>query len=733
MAENMSQVAARSAMNGKKKKKNKKFDIPDLELTEEQKKAIRAGSARAWYADLPGAFTDLAGSALDYGAEGLARLLPSDLAGYDLPESLGIRGFQRGVRNPALGSKQMEQIGEDIGYIPKTTGTEEEERARLLMGLVDPMPGISPAVAGVFASNRAKNLPELSYAKAQAMLKDRKNPQEIFEETGFFQGPEGNWRFEIDDSQLKVKPENLKTASQIFGNTDFKEPAGQPKYAPLFDVIDHPELREAYPELEKIYIKFESPKSGRGEQDYLGYFSRSEAVPNYNEAWDIEEYTNRPTIAIVAPTKESEIKRLNELVTKQYGDLNQINKNLSEFQDPERPGVLDAREMNHIEQLKIRKAGTENRIEEYLQEIEKLEEGGELDVPFSLKSTLVHELQHAVQNIEGLPKGGNPRTAFIDTKFGVPEHILKGTGKTRDEVQTALANQDDALKDLYIMDDIGRLQFLESFILRDNPTQSARLIENSGMSYGMSIEQMDRLGSRPSRRNKQKYGDYLRRKARIYQEMIIDKYAGSNDTFQNKLKNDRFMDVLSRLGSYELGKGRDFPTNIGVFEPLDIKKADGYDMPAWLRLDQKAVKNYEKRLGRLADKYREDAGLERKIVNKLEDLEKRRAAMKANKLGAETEYDFYSKLAGEAEARAVQKRLQLRDIEKGGTGGLQKFNRDEMALEDILPEDAPTVTDELKQVPTSQYDVPMSELGYVYPKDYERIVPRSAARAAYVR
>ena len=173
MADNMTQVAARAAMNGKKKKKNKKYDIPDLELTEDQKKAIRAGSARAWYADLPGAFTDLAGSALDYGAEGLARLLPSDLAGYDLPESLGIRGFQRGVRNPALGSKQMEQIGEDIGYIPKTTGTKEEERARLLMGLVDPMPGISPAVAGVFASNRAKNLPELSYAKAPWQVQEK--------------------------------------------------------------------------------------------------------------------------------------------------------------------------------------------------------------------------------------------------------------------------------------------------------------------------------------------------------------------------------------------------------------------------------------------------------------------------------------------------------------------------------------------------------------------------------
>jgi hypothetical protein len=681
------------------------------ELTDEQKKALRAGTARAWYADLPGAAADLAGSALDYGAEGLARLLPSDLAGYDLPKSLGIRGFQRAMRDPAGGSKQLEQIGEDIGYIPPSTGTQEEEMARLMMGLTDPVPGLNPAVAGIFASSRARTMPKLSYAKAQAMEKDRKTPQEIFEETGFFKGPEGNWRFEIDDSEVEIKPENLKSASQIFGNTDFKEPAGQPKYAPLFDVIKHPQLQEAYPELSQIYIKFESPKSGRGEQDYLGYFSKSEAVPQYNEAWDIEEYTPRPTIAIVAPTKESEIKRLKTLVDREYADMQAIEQSMGSLQNPDRLNPLDEREIKHLYEMKERRKGVQAKIEGYLQEIGKLEKGGELDVPFSLKSTLVHELQHAVQNIEGLPKGGNPRTAFFDTERDIPEHILRGTGKTRDEVQTALANQDDALKDLYIMDDIGRLQFLESFILRDNPTQSARLIENSSMSYGMERGQSDRLGPRPNRRNKQKYGDYLRRKARIYQEMIIDKYA------KDVLKNDRFMDVLSRLGSYELQKGADFPTNIGVFEPRDILKTDGYDMPAWLRIDQKAVKNYENRLSRLADKYREDAGLERKIVNKLEDLRNR----KEDKIDGDSEYDFYRKLAGEAEARAVQKRLQLRDIEKGGTGGLQKFNFDEMALEDILPEDAPTVTDELKQVPTSQYDVPMSELGFVYPKEWERI------------
>ena len=71
-------------------------------LSDEEKEAVRAGTARAFYADLPGSIADLSGAALDYGAEGLARLLPSDLAGYDIPKSLGIRKFQQAMRNPAV-------------------------------------------------------------------------------------------------------------------------------------------------------------------------------------------------------------------------------------------------------------------------------------------------------------------------------------------------------------------------------------------------------------------------------------------------------------------------------------------------------------------------------------------------------------------------------------------------------------------------------------------------------
>ena len=141
------------------------------QLTPEQKKAIVAGTTRAWYADLPGAPADIVGLGVDYLTEGLKTLLPSgDMAGYDVAKSLGLNAVQEGARDPFLGSKQLEEFGENVGYIPPTTGTDLETYARIGAGFFDPVP--IPMTAGVFASNRAKNLPKMSLAKAQKMTQD---------------------------------------------------------------------------------------------------------------------------------------------------------------------------------------------------------------------------------------------------------------------------------------------------------------------------------------------------------------------------------------------------------------------------------------------------------------------------------------------------------------------------------------------------------------------------------
>ena len=124
------------------------------ELTEEQKKAIAAGTARAWFADLPGRFVDYAASAIggEYGLiEGMKSIMPSkELTGYDLGEELGLSALQRGItEKPFLGSKHLAEVGEKAGYIPPATGMPEEESARMLSSLVSPATGVGGVIAGV--------------------------------------------------------------------------------------------------------------------------------------------------------------------------------------------------------------------------------------------------------------------------------------------------------------------------------------------------------------------------------------------------------------------------------------------------------------------------------------------------------------------------------------------------------------------------------------------------------
>ena len=78
---------------------------------------------------------------------------------------------------------------------------------------------------------------------------------------------------------MKIKPEFLKTKTEIWGGrptSSYDENAVT--YAKLSDVVEHPELFKAYPELEDIYIKFEPDAFG-----YRGYYSdKGEMVPVSN-------------------------------------------------------------------------------------------------------------------------------------------------------------------------------------------------------------------------------------------------------------------------------------------------------------------------------------------------------------------------------------------------------------------------------------------------------------------
>ena len=131
-----------------------------------------------------------------------------------------------------------------------------------------------------FAGISAKTADRMKLSTAEQMLKDGADSETIRKETGWFKGYDGKWRFEIDDSDLKVATNGkysrnpmIKRYAELVEKVYFdftatakeqselkdldqklKDVSLEPEY--LGDMIKHPILFEAYPQLQGVKIAF---------------------------------------------------------------------------------------------------------------------------------------------------------------------------------------------------------------------------------------------------------------------------------------------------------------------------------------------------------------------------------------------------------------------------------------------------------------------------------------------
>ena len=93
----------------------------------------------------------------------------------------------------------------------------------------------------VFKGPKAKTWDQKAANKAQALEDAGVDAKEIWKQTGTFRDPGGRWRQEIPDYDMEFKTGNLK-----FNKTQ-----------KMSDVIDHPELYKAYPQLKNLDFEFQ--------------------------------------------------------------------------------------------------------------------------------------------------------------------------------------------------------------------------------------------------------------------------------------------------------------------------------------------------------------------------------------------------------------------------------------------------------------------------------------------
>lgn len=259
---------------------------------------------------------------------------------------------------------------------------------------------------GIFAGEWAKTADKNALSAAKKMEADKADPRAIWSETGWFKAPDGKWRFEIDDSASLVNssalPEKEFFASgQSLGtHADFK----------VDDALEHSKLFDAYPDVRKIQMSFTGEDGGRG--------------ANYKPGVDWISLGNsykEPTLSSAGQSTVSALSaELNALRTSKrqtrYDALTDaiLDRNGANFLDPRLVKVVE----KFGTPLETKRLGLLDKIDDAKESMTtgvRLADSG--------RSTLLHELQHAIQKREGFAAGGSPED-FPDAETLSTAHIL---------------------------------------------------------------------------------------------------------------------------------------------------------------------------------------------------------------------------------------------------------------------------------------------------------------------
>ena len=170
-------------------------------------------------------------------------LAPNDAIAKALME-YGQRQAQ-GVANLAMTPGKVAQGQQSV----EEAGEWGPAMAMALMGRG--MPTAEAGAAGIFGGRLAKTADMPALARAQVSQMKGATPTDIWHETGWFQGPDKQWRFEIPDAWAKAEgPKDLDP------DWDYGDPNQSSMYPYTVGqaMPNHPELYWAYPDIKDMPI-----------------------------------------------------------------------------------------------------------------------------------------------------------------------------------------------------------------------------------------------------------------------------------------------------------------------------------------------------------------------------------------------------------------------------------------------------------------------------------------------
>jgi hypothetical protein len=220
-----------------------------------------------------------------------------------------------------------------------------------------------------FAGPNAKTAPMDKLSQALIMERDGSDIEAIRNGTGWFKAPDGKWRFEIDDSKAKFK------------NID----VNKKKKFKLSDVIEHDDLFEAYPNFKDINVEFAAFKGRKG-----GHFDKQSNTIKIMVKQDVK-YPKSYHDAV------EHLKKLKE--SPEYLEL-QAARQVRDF--PKYRQILNDTEFGQDYTSTSAAVTLAKPNKSYPRD---------LNIETEAFSTILHEIQHSIQDFEGFARGGNK---FLD-------------------------------------------------------------------------------------------------------------------------------------------------------------------------------------------------------------------------------------------------------------------------------------------------------------------------------
>ena len=247
-----------------------------------------------------------------------------------------------------------------------------------------------------FAGRNANRADREALARAEEMERAGEDAEQIRQETGWFRGADGLWRFEIDDSTMEYDPtgdlrgarsrrwamEDLEAAREdLFGNITEEQ-------ADMVRAYNRAEIAGDTAEQQRLYDELTATEFGFQFETYVDALQRANATKNNPWGGTLADYINHPELFANYPQLRDvglEFRKLPEGTRGEFdGDTVTLDESL--LTEPE--------------------------------------------------DVLIHEIQHAIQRAEGFARGASPeywRRQLQNGYDGRTENVRREAARLRDE------------------------------------------------------------------------------------------------------------------------------------------------------------------------------------------------------------------------------------------------------------------------------------------------------------